>query len=147
MNEGICDFRFAICDSRATQGRNSRGGHYRGKFVGLLIQSGDALRFQQSGVNYQFKPVGRFVGFLFHSSQLRDEFGLRTPSARGSVVCANRRTASDQLTADSPSLDRPRQSCDEFQHTQGKFLRSFFQFSFLHSLRLTGIRTNRKSQI
>jgi hypothetical protein len=28
MNEGICDFRFAICDLAAPQGRDTRGGHY-----------------------------------------------------------------------------------------------------------------------
>jgi hypothetical protein len=38
MNEGICDFRFAICDLAATC-RVTGSGHDRGQFTGFLPQS------------------------------------------------------------------------------------------------------------
>ena len=38
MNDGICDFRFAICDLAAATRREARSCHDRGQLAGFLSQ-------------------------------------------------------------------------------------------------------------
>ena len=39
MSDGICDFRFAICDLSPLQSRQARGGHDGSQFEALFVAS------------------------------------------------------------------------------------------------------------
>ena len=147
MNEGICDFRFAICDLGAMRRRKTRRSHDRGQFGGFLMQGRNLFRFQQAIIDNQFHPVSGFIRFFLHGSQLRNKLGFRTDAARSLVIGSDRHSTADQLPSNSTTLDSPGQGSDQLQHAQGELLSSLLQFSFVHKCEARNSQGNRKSQI
>jgi hypothetical protein len=131
MNDGICDFRFAICDLVA-RGRDSRCSHNGRQFASFPVQSGNAGFRQQASVDHQLHPVGRFIGFFFDSSKFRNEFSFRATAAGSSVVRSDGSAATHQLSADSASFGVSRQCAYELDDTQGELLGSSLQFGLVH---------------
>jgi hypothetical protein len=148
MNEKICDFRFAICDLTPPTCRKSGRGHNGGQLRGLLPEGINALPFQQFGVDNQFHPIGRFIGFFFNRAQLRNKLRLGASATRRPVVCPDRSPTPDQLRTDGAAFRGFRQSTHQLDHPQGKLFRTLFEFSFIHDgMRFATPVLNRKSQI
>ena len=69
MNDGVCDFRFAICNLAPTARGKPRSRHDRGQFASFLTERIDFCFRHQTAVDNQFHSVRGFVGFLFNVLQ------------------------------------------------------------------------------
>jgi len=149
MSDRICDFGFAICDlaSAATR-RKARSRHNGSQLARLLPERIDSAFPQQTTIDNQFHPIGGFVSFFFHRSQLGDEFSFRTAATSCAVICADRCAASDQLIAESSPFSGFGKRSDKLEYAQGELLRSILQFGFIHNGgEVLNSSVNRQSQI
>jgi hypothetical protein len=132
MNDGIFDFRFAICDLATATRRKSGRDHDCGQFARFLSKRIHFAFGQKTAVDNQFHPISRLVSFFLHGSEPGNELGFRASPTSRAVICANRRSASDELISQSTTFCSPGKSRHKLEHTQSELLCSVFQFGFVH---------------
>ncbi len=115
----------------------TRVSHYGSKLVGFSQKRGKLALGHDPGLDKQFEPQCRLVGFFFDRPNLGDEFGVATCATTRTVISRHGGSTPHNLLGNhAPSIvvfwNRPQQ----FDDPQSKGFGTSFQFSWIHGSKL-----------
>ena len=105
--------------------------------VGFRQQDRQFFDRHQAGLNQQFKPQGRFIGFFFNRAYLGNELRAAPRSARRAMIRGYRSSAANNLLRDSAAgIVIFGNGTGQFDNPQRKSLGSGFAFDWVHGVKL-----------
>ncbi len=132
---GTNSFRRPKCSTTPRFSCSIDGGNSDGsQFARLFDEKGCVSQFDFSGIHKQFRPITRFVCFLFHRTHFLNEVRCGFGPTGGPVVRTSRRSGTQQLAANNVASPVGWQILDKLDDVQRKLLRSFLQIFMVHGL-------------
>jgi len=132
----IADCRLPINGSFAGC-RLARGCHDGNQAVGFFEQGGQLLCGYDFGLNQQFEPQCRFVGFFFNRTDFGDEFRPASRATRRAIIRGHRDSAANDLLGNDPAgIVNFWNRAGQFDDSQRKGLGTSFEFNWVHGVKL-----------